>query len=78
MMELSTKIFSDLKRLTILKKTLIADVWQGSKYLYTQPGITCSKSTIETLQISCSNLTIKTPERRQWRVLVFLLLTLSM
>ena len=60
-----------------------------------QPPITCSKSTIETVEQNvkiCSKLTIKTPDRRQWRrsgvlivdfehishlVLVFLLLTLS-
>ena len=61
--------------------------------LTTQSAITCSKLTIETLElgVKCSKIT-KTPERRQWRrsdvfivnfehishlVLVFLLLTLS-
>ena len=61
----------------------------------TQPAIICSKLTIETLEQGVKydqNLTIKTPERRQYRrsgvfivnfehisrqVLVFLLLTVS-
>ena len=37
---------------------------------YTQPTITCSKLTIETLEQRCeicSKLTIKPPERRHWR-----------
>ena len=36
----------------------------------TQPAITCSKLTIETLEQRCeicSKLTIKTPKRRHWR-----------
>ena len=37
---------------------------------YTQPTITCSKLTVETLEQRCeicSKLTIKPPKRRQWR-----------
>ena len=41
------------------------------KFIYpTQPAITCSNLTIETLEQrceTCSNLTIKPPKRRQWR-----------
>ena len=40
--------------------------WQG---ISTQPAITCSKLTIETLEQRCeicSKLTIKTPKRRHW------------
>ena len=36
----------------------------------TQPAITCSKLTIDTLEQSCeicSKLTIKTPKQHQWR-----------
>ena len=45
-----------------------------------QITLTCSKSKIETMEKrfeTCSNLTIKTPERRHDVVLVFLLLTLN-
>ena len=59
--------------------------------IHPQPAFTCSKLTVETIEI-CSKLTIKTPERRKWGcfgvfiinfehishlVLVFLLLTLK-
>ena len=62
------------------------------RVLATQPATTCSKFTIETSCEICPKLTIKTPERHQWRrsgvflvnfehishlILVFLLLTLS-
>ena len=35
-----------------------------------QPAITCSKLTIETLEqeVKCSKLTIKMPERRHWQM----------
>ena len=64
--------------------------------MVSQPAFTCSKLTTERLEQGaeiCSKLTMKTPERNQWRrfgvffvnfenishlVLMFLLLTLSM
>ena len=47
--------------------------------LLTKPAFTCSKLTIETIE-QCeiyAKLTIKTPERRQWRRCGVLLLTLN-
>ena len=52
---------------------LVKLLWQESFWNYSwdnsQSAITCSKSTIETLQQWCEicwKLTIKTPKRRQW------------
>ena len=54
----------------------------GCRGVLTQPTFTCSKSTTETTKqcvksVQNSKLTIKTQERRPWRALVSLLLTLN-
>ena len=56
------------------------DFLNGDKWRNTQLTFTSSNSTIETLKKRCkicSKLRIKITKRRQWRVLVLLLLTLN-
>ena len=59
-----TKIF-------LICKCLLPSLQSCTKYLeQTQPAITSSKLTIETLEQRCeicSKVTIKTPKRRHWR-----------
>ena len=61
-----------LKLVQLLKFSHIIRVLRpcNSFYYPSQPAITCSKLTIETLEQKCelcSKLTLKTPKRRQWR-----------
>ena len=43
----------------------------------TQQSLICSKSTKEALEKGVYVKIVKTPERHQWRLLIFLLLTLN-
>ena len=71
-----------MKVLTIPSLLVQTNIWANSSSQFigqTQPAITCSKLTIETLEqsvkyvqmflflLKCSKLTIKTPERLKWR-----------